>query len=405
MSPDLALLAWTALTLLAAALWSITIASLARIRLFMPRLDTVAPETPAGGWPPVSVVVPSRDEAGAVEKATRSLLEQDYPDLEVIAVDDRSTDGTGAILDRLAETDPRLGVVHVESLPEHWLGKNHACHRGARRASGEWLLFTDGDVVFAPEALRRAVAFALAYRLGHLVAFPHLIAPGFWERAFQTAFGMFLNLKFRTWGLRRARTPAFVGVGAFNLVSRNAYERIGGHERLAYEVVDDAKLGLILRRSGVRQGALDSADLVRVRWNAGLRGSLRGLMKNAFAAVEFDWSRVALVTSAVALLALAPIAVAGLAPDPVLRGLGLAMAVAGAVIHAAVARAMTQGTGLEGLTFPLCAIAIVGVLLASATAATRRRAIVWRGTRYPLGRLRAACVRERDWSWDATPGW
>lgn len=405
MSAAPGVLAWAALTLLAAGLWTVVVLSLGRVRLFMPRLDAVTPAPPGGRWPRVSVVVPSRDEAEAIETATRSLLAQDYPELELIAVDDRSSDATGAILDRLAGLDPRLTVVHVDALPEGWIGKNHACHRGARRASGDWLLFTDGDVIFDPGALQRAVAFAAQNRLGHLVAFPHLVTRGFWERAFQTAFGVFLNLKFRTWELRRARTAAFVGVGAFNLVSREAYERVGGHERIAYEVVDDAKLGLILRRSGVRQGAIDSGGLVRVRWNAGLRGSLRGLMKNAFAAVEFDWGQVLLVTAGVTLLALVPYVVALLAPDPVLRGVGLAIAAAAVLIHGAVARTMAGGTGLEGLSFPLCSLAIVGVLLASAWAVTRRGAVVWRGTRYPLARLRAACVRERDWPREASLGW
>jgi hypothetical protein len=237
------------------------------------------------------------------------------------------------------------------------------------------------------------------------VAFPHLIAPGYWERAFQTAFGVFLNLKFRTWELRRAGTRAFVGVGAFNLVAREAYDKIGGHERLAYEVVDDAKLGLILRRSGVPQGAIDSGGLVRVRWNAGLRGSLRGLMKNAFAGAEFEWRQVALIHLAVLLLAVVPTLAALLAPDPVLRGVALATALASVLTHAAVARAMAGGSGLEGVSFPLCALAMLGVLLASAAAATARGAIVWRGTRYPLARLRAACVHERDWPTHAAPGW
>jgi len=397
--------AWGAVTLLAAALWALITASLARVWLLLPRLDAFPGDEPSGGWPRLSVVVPSRDEAAAVEAGCRSLLAQDYPDLELIAVDDRSRDATGAILDRLAAEDGRLVVVHVDSLPEGWLGKNNACDRGARVASGRYLLFTDGDVVFAPGTLRRAVAFACAHGLGHLVAFPHLVAPGFWERAFQTAFGVFLNLKFRTWELRRPGTRAFVGVGAFNLVAREAYDRIGGHRRIAFEVVDDAKLGLILRRSGVPQGAIDSGGLVKVRWNAGFRGSLRGLMKNAFAAAEFEWRQVLLIHLGVLVLALGPLLAALLAPVDWMRATGLLTALAAVLIHGAVARAMAGGSGLEGLTFPLCALAILGVLLASAVAVTLRGAVVWRGTRYPIGRLREACVRERDWPWDRAPGW
>ncbi|NIP78703.1 MAG: glycosyltransferase, partial [Gemmatimonadetes bacterium] len=114
----------------------------------MPRLG----ELPPGPGPRVTVVVAARDEAGHIAPTVHSLLAQDYPDLEVVAVDDRSTDGTGRILDRLAARQPRLRVLHIDTLPPDWLGKNHALHRGAELASGELLLFTDADVVMRPDA-------------------------------------------------------------------------------------------------------------------------------------------------------------------------------------------------------------------------------------------------------------
>ena len=140
------------------------------------RLTAIPPDPPPGGWPALTVVVPARDEARGVEASVRSLLAQDYPELRVVAVDDRSTDGTGAILDRVGSDEPRLRVVHVGELPPGWLGKNHACASGADAASDGWLLFTDGDVIFAPGALRRAVAYAGRHGLGHLVALPRLVA-------------------------------------------------------------------------------------------------------------------------------------------------------------------------------------------------------------------------------------
>lgn len=406
MSEELSRLAWVAAAGLAAGLWAQIAVALTRFRLGLPRLHQLPPERPAGTeWPRVSIVVPSRDERQTVEAATRTLLALDYPALELIAVDDRSADGTGALLDTLAGEDPRLVVVHVEELPAGWLGKNHACHLGAERATGEWLLFTDGDVLFAPDSLRRAVGFALSHRLHHLVAFPHLIAPGFWERAFQTCFGVLLSLKFRTWELRRPRSHAFVGVGAFNLVSREAYDGIGGHRRLAYEVVDDGKLGLVLRRSGYRQGAIDSGGLVRVRWNPGLVGSLRGLMKNAFAAVEFSWLRLVAFGVGLAVLALVPLLAAIASPDAAVRRIALATLLASIAVHGLAARLMADGSGLEGLTFPLCGLAVLAVLVASAVVTVHRGGVVWRGTRYPLDRLRAGCVREGDWALDRVVGW
>ena len=390
----LAAVAWTRLALLG-------LLTQARVD----RLGTGPVEPPPGGWPRLAVVVPCRDEAADVEAAVRSLLAQDYPDLEVVAVDDRSTDGTGGILDRLAAGEPRLAVVHLAGLPPGWLGKNHACHVGAGRASGRYLLFADGDVVFAQGALRRAVAYAERHRLGHLVALPRLVAHGFGERAFVTGFAAIANYVFRVWELRRPRTCGFIGVGAFNLLRRDDYLRVGGHRLLALEVVDDAKLGLVLRRSGVRQGAVDSGGLVQVRWQAGLVRSLGGLVKNGFAGAEYRWSVALGATSALAFLSLAPFAAAAWAPLVSIRLVGLYGYAVSAAIHGTVARRFGGGSGAEGLLQPIAGLALCGVHLASAALTTWRRGIVWRGTRYPLDALRAGCVRAADWPVDGAVGW
>jgi glycosyltransferase involved in cell wall biosynthesis len=368
----------------------------------MPRLTEVVvpPDAPP---PSVSVIVPSRDEAREVEAATRSLLRQEGVRLEVIAVDDRSTDDTGAILDRIAAEDPRLRVVHVRSLPEGWLGKNHACHEGAAAAGGEWLLFTDGDVHLAPDALRRAIAYAVQHRLGHMIASPFMVTGGFWERAFVSSFAIMVSLKFRMWELPRKGTGAYVGVGAFNLVRRADYLAAGGHRTLALEVVDDVKLGLILRRSGVRQGAVDSEGLVRVRWQRGLVASWRGLVKNSFAAAEWRWGMVVAGLVTMTLLALVPAAAVVFAP-PKVRLLAAVPLLLSVVFHGAAARRVSAGTGLEGLTFPLCALALMGVSVWSAASATVR-GVTWRGHRYPLAVLRRGCVRERDWPSSRAVGW
>ena len=140
----------------------------------MRRLATLAAPAPAA-WPRVSVVFAARNEAGTVGAAVPTMLALDYPDLEVIAVNDRSEDDTGAILDRLAAADPRLKVVHVTELPAGWLGKNHALADGGAAATGEWILFTDADIHFRPDVLRRAVAHARAHSLDHLAAIPALV--------------------------------------------------------------------------------------------------------------------------------------------------------------------------------------------------------------------------------------
>jgi hypothetical protein len=370
----------------------------------VPPLTEVA-DSLEGPWPPLSVIAPCRDEAPGVERAARSLVGQDYPDLEVVFVDDRSTDGTAAILDRLAAADPRLTVVHVDTLPGGWLGKPHACQRGADVARGAWLLFTDGDVVFEPGALRRAIVFAEAHGLGHLVALPHLDAPGFAERALVSAFGVAALLQFRPWALDRPRTHAHVGVGAFNLVRAADYRRVGGHHVLGYEVVDDIKLGLVLRRSGVPQGAIDSGGLVHVRWNRGARATLRGLVKNAFAGMEYRWPLAVATATAVVVTALGPWAALALADSLVVRGVaGLTVAL-NLAVHAGAARASARGSGLEAVLQPAVQVGLALVLVWSALLTTLRGGVTWRGTFYPLPELRARCVRGRDWPVEKAVGW
>ena len=388
-----------------AVLWTSLALRLWRGSRLFPRLPDVAADEPPGGWPSVSLIVPARNEERAVEGATRAFLAQDYPSLEIVAVDDRSTDATGPLLDALAAADERLRVCHVTALPEGWLGKNNAMAAGASLARGEWLLFADADVLFAPDVLKRAMAFACRHRLGHLVALPHLVAPGFLERAFVATFGLFANLVFQVWDLKRPGSRAFVGVGAFNLVRREAYAAVGGHRDLAFEVVDDAKLGLILRRSGVPQGALDSGGLVRVRWQQGFLASLNGLIKNAFAALEWSVPRACGFALALPVFTTAPLVIAWLAADPITRALAAWATLVPMLMVGAVARRAAFGSGAEGLTLAVCGPLLSAVALASMASALWHSGIVWRGTFYPLHDLRRGCVREGDWPTAGAVGW
>lgn len=370
-----------------------------------PTLRAWTPVEPAR-WPRVSVIVPSRNEAETVERATLSLLSQDYPELEVVAIDDRSTDDTGPILDRLAAADPRLKVVHVRDLPAGWLGKTHAMHLGAAAAAGEWLLFTDGDVIFERDALRRAVAFAEASGLGHFVAFPSMLTSGFLERAFVGgAFGIAFGLITQMHRLHVARSRAFVGVGAFGLVRRAAYDSIGGHSKLRLEVGDDVKLGLILRRSGVPQGALNSGGLVSVKWQNGFLGCILGLEKNGFAGVE--WNTAVGVAGVVACFALAwlPWVAVIDAPEATTRAVGVVAVAAQLAIAAGGVRRLAGGSGLEAMALPVAFTGLCVAMARSIALALWRGGIRWRDTFYPLDELRRGCVRERDWDRRNAVGW
>lgn len=246
--------------------------------------DVEAPADPE--LPALSVIVGALDEAATIEPALRSLLAVDYPRLEVIAIDDRSTDGTGAILDRLAREDRRLRVIHVRELPAGWLGKVHALHVGARAATGEWLLFTDADVHFAPGALRRAVGHCRQERLDHLSVLPELhVRQSLLAALLLLAQGLFYAT-LPPWKL--ATSPrVYVGLGAFNLVRSDAYRRAGGHEALRLEVLDDLMLGKRLKTfGGARQGLLLGQGAVSLEWYPDAHAFMRGLEKNSFAAAR-----------------------------------------------------------------------------------------------------------------------
>lgn len=355
------------------------------------RLPSLADAEPLadGECPTLSIVVPACNEADTVEPAMRSLLRLDYPRLEILAVEDRSTDGTAAILERLAAEDPRLRLLRVTALPEGWLGKNHALHRGSELASGEWLLFTDADVHFEPDALRRALAVAVRLRVDHLVVFPQLVARGFWEHAFVSLFVTMFNLRYRTWEASRKR-GGYAGVGAFNLIRSDVYRRLGGHRSLRMEVIDDVKLGKLVKSRGFRQAVAVASGRVRVRWAAGLRGLVHVLTKNAFAGMDYSWGRVLLSTAGLMAANLGPAAALALG-SPAARGLagGALLAMAAT---AACQRRLSPASPAYALAWPLTTPILLFTIYRSGFLAERQGGIVWRGTFYPLAELRRRSV-------------
>lgn len=341
--------------------------------------------------PSLSIVVAARNEAARIESAVRSLLAQDYPGLEVIVVDDRSEDATGPILDRLAAEDPRLRVVHVTELPQGWLGKCHALALGEQAAAGDWILFTDGDVTIAPDAARRGVSLAIHERADHVAVAADLEVGGLGEATFLAYFVYAFNLSQRPWDAKDPRSGAHIGIGAFNLVRREAYERAGGHRRLRMELLDDMGLGWIVKQSGGVSMFAGHDGLVRARWQEGLGGLIVGVEKNAFAALRYD---VPATIGAVALqLVLSWLPVAGLfAADP--RTLAAAILAWSGVflVYATTARVVETRTW-HALTMPIGATLFGYSILASMAQALRRGGIVWRGTFYSLKELRAGRVR------------
>jgi glycosyltransferase involved in cell wall biosynthesis len=353
------------------------------------------PRLPAHRWnislPRLSVVVPARDEAAAIERALGSLLAQDYPDLEIIAVDDRSSDGTGDVLRAIAVRDQRLVTLRVDELPAGWIGKNHALWRGAERATGEWLLFTDADVVFAPDALRGAIGYAVDQRLDHLTLAPRLLARGVLLRAFVAFFAYaFITL----WGAYQANDPKSkrgVGIGAFNLLRKTAYERIGSMRAISLRPDDDIRLGRRVRALGLRQRVLNGNETIAVDWYPSLRAAIDGLEKSMYSSLEYrvvDATAVVLFIVATTVWPYAGAVVLG-GLDRVLLSAVIACLVAGlAETYRQSMGPLTPESLVLVALLPFSALCFAYAIARSVYFA-ETLGVRWRGTTYPLSLLRA----------------
>ena len=348
-------------------------------------LRDVSP-VPVPATPRVSVIVAARNEARNIRQALSSLLRLSYPDYELIVVDDRSDDGTGAILDEMAAASGMLRVIHLTELPPGWLGKNHALWSGARAASGELLLFTDADIVMEPTVLTRAVRLLLEERLDHLAVSPSMTMPTVFLQMFGASFIIYFSMFARPWKARDPRSSCHVGIGAFNLVRAAAYRSVGGHETIRLRPDDDMKLGKIFKRGGLRCDVAYGPEFLSVEWYSSLGEVVRGLEKNAFAGCDY---RLWFVLSGVVFHLVAtlwPYLALFLTHGPT------------RIVNAAVVLLLTilcadcatfhGSRRWYAAGFPLATLLFVWIVIRTTTLNLLQGGIRWRGTFYPLAELR-----------------
>ena len=357
--------------------------------LRLPMIKDIAPAADAD-CPRTSILLAARDEEEKLPAALATLMEIDYPNLEVIAVDDRSQDATGRILDDFTVRHPRLRVVHVADLPPGWLGKPHALQKAYEAATGEWLLFTDADVRFKPDVVRRAIALAKQQNLDHLSLLSDVEMVGFWEKALITFFVAVFHLATNPRMVGSHRSPFYVGIGAFQLLKRSTYEASGTHRRLAMEVIDDMKLGKLIKRSGFRSGVGIAQDAVVVRWHDGLGNLIRGVTKNFFASFGYNLGFVGAGIGGLLLINLAPFL--GVVFGHGLIRIFAAIALAIALCFYGGAAVSMRVSPLYGFTHPLGAILLSYMLLRSTVVTLKQGGIVWRDTFYPLDDLKRGVV-------------
>ena len=373
---------WAALAALG---WIVAYVGGARALASLPRLGAVTPPEPSP-FPRLSIVIPACNEAATIEPAIATLLAQDHPNLEIVVVDDRSNDGTTEIVDRVAASDSRVVAIHVTELPDGWLGKVHALDVGTQRATGDFVLFTDADVHYAPGTIRKAHALVVDRQIDSLVLLPQLEASSFLHEAVIDGFGsMFLQ----SVKPERAADPAsehYIGGGAFNLVRRSVLGRSAGFEHIRMEVADDMGLGLVLKRAGARQELWLAAREVKVLWYPSIAAMARGLEKNMFGIIgHYRAWRAVLRIAAVLLFVVGPFV--GLAHSP-FTAIASALAFASLFAFALVTRARIDGHRvLPALLTPVGQLVMLYFAARSTWVCTRNGAIEWRGTRYALARL------------------
>jgi len=355
----------------------------------LPWLKDFSPHT-GSDLPRISLLFAARDEEEKLPGALDTLAQLDYPELEIIGVDDRSEDATGRILDEFAASHPRFRAIHVKELPAGWLGKPHALQQAYEASSGEWLLFTDADVRFKVDVLRRAMTMATERKLDHLSLFGDVEMVGFWEKVVVTFFGMAFHMATAPSEVINPKSGAYVGVGAFQLLKRSAYEAAGTHRRLAMEVIDDMKLGKIVKQAGFRSSVGIAQDSVVVRWHAGARNLINGVTKNFFAVSGFSVTRVAIAIVGMFLMNVLPFAglFFGHGWVRILAGVSVVIVLC---MHAAVDIVM-RVSPLYCFTVPIGAVLFAYMLLRSTVYTLRQCGIIWRGTFYPLEALKRGAV-------------
>lgn len=352
----------------------------------MPVLEDLPPSQ--GGELRCSVIVAARNEAARIEGTIQSLLAQRGVEIELIVVDDRSSDRTSEMVRAVANTDARVHLLRVDVLPEDWLGKCHACHLGAGAAKSEWMLFTDADCWLKPDVILRALRVAKRDHADHvtLAAGTNIASTG--ARAWYLLFLTGLLGWFS--GVNRDRPRSYVGIGAFNLVRTDAYRECGGYEALRLTVVDDIKLGLLLRRAGKRTRAFLGGDDVECHWGTTVRCMIKVMEKNYFAALDY---RLDLAVAGALFVTL----VAGILAAGLLSGTGAGLAaVLSPLTLALPATILARRVGWSwpcAVCMPFLFPSFLCAMQNSTFVTLSQGGIRWRKTFYPLAKLRAGNVR------------
>lgn len=340
---------------------------------------------PNAGTPSVALIIAVRNEEAEVEEALRSVCGLAYSNFTITVINDRSTDRTPDILKGMAQANPQIRLITVDGLPPGWLGKNHALYHGYLASREEWLLFTDADVKFAPDALRKAMHYVAEEQLDHLTIFPEIASRSWLFQCVVNTFALMLNMKLRPWNVSDPSSSASVGVGAFNLVRRTVYEKAGTHAAISLRPDDDLKLGERVKKAGFRQGVLYGEKEIWLQWYTSLGAFIQGLMKNTFSVSNYNLYLSALFAFATFILIVLPV--------PFLLLAGFPYWLMGTFILLTQVLIMLFARGIKArwwhaLLIPFAGLVMVYIIVRSSLLTIRQGGIYWRDSFYSLKELK-----------------
>jgi glycosyltransferase involved in cell wall biosynthesis len=336
----------------------------------------------------VSVIIAARNEDKSVEMTILSLLNQTHQKLELIVVNDRSTDATGMIINNLAKQHPRLVPIHIDMLPSGWLGKNHALYKGYQVAVGSFLLFSDADIHFQPDTISKALTYMKDQKVDHVTIAPDLQANGFWLQAFISYFLYGFSVFKRPWTANYDHSKkGGMGIGAFNLVKRDVYVQIGTHEGIKNRPDDDLKLGQVIKQKGYKQRFLSGVNQLWVEWYPSLKEAIKGLEKNTFAGLHYSLAVTVFAISSILISHFLPI-VTLFSKDQAVQILSTVFLVIFLILYGVTIVKMSSYSLWKLAVYPITTTIFLYSTIRAVALTYIKGGIQWRGTFYTLKELR-----------------
>lgn len=336
--------------------------------------------------PAAAVIIAVRNEEADLGKALESICNLNYSNYRLILINDRSADRTPQILEDFAQRFSNVTVLNVHDLPADWLGKSHALYQGYRHSTEEWLLFTDADVVFAPGTLTKAISYSIQQQLDHLVLLPFIQSRSVAFNSVLATFKIMFDIQYRPWAAKNPHSDASIGMGAFNLVRRAAYEAAGTHLRFSLHPNDDLQLGEHIKSSGCRQEVLYGDEQIEYEWYPDLQAFINGLMKNAFSSVNYSFLKAIINAVGAFLFFVLPVPVLLLSGGPQQQWMAVIILISQLAL--CMLKPALHARWWYVLTIPFAAAVISFIMLKSAIVTIRQQGICWRGSFYPLSQLK-----------------